>query len=326
MALARRTLLGAAFAAHTLAVPSIGRAQGWAPSRTVTILIPFAAGGATDVMGRLIANPMSQKLGQTVVVENMAGGSGGVAAARVLRTAADGHMLFLGHVGVFALNYHLFNRLPYGQDDFAAIGMVATNPMILLTSRNSGITNMAQLRQAATTRRLSIGSSGLGTTLHMGGVMANQALGGGGDLIPYRGGGPALNDLYAGVLDVVVDQALTALPALDNGAKAIAVTGPSRLPQIPDVPTTTEAGLPGLSLEVWNILTAHKNTPAPIIAACNEALNTALDDAHVKTRFAAASARVPNGAERSPEYAANFMRSEAESWGRFIREARIERE
>ena len=326
MVLSRRTLMGAAAAVPSLAAPRSGRAQPWAPSRTVTILIPFAAGGATDVMGRLIAAPMAAKLGQTVVVENMPGGSGGVAAARLFRTPADGHMIYLGHVGTYALNQHLFNRLPYDPADFAPVGLVATNPMILLTSRQSGITDMAQLRQAASTRRLSIGSSGLGTTLHMGGVMANQALGGGGELIPYRGGGPALNDLYAGVLDVVVDQALTALPALDNGAKAIAVTGPVRLPQIPNVPTTTEAGLPGLSLEVWNILGVPKTTPAPIVATLNEALKAALDDAHVKARFAAASARLPNGPERSPEYAANFMRSEAEAWGRFIREARIERE
>ncbi|MBC7432270.1 MAG: tripartite tricarboxylate transporter substrate binding protein [Rubritepida sp.] len=318
----RRTLLATA-TLGTLATPALAQ---WAPSRTVTILIPFAAGGATDVMGRLIAQPMAAKLGQTVVVENMAGASGGVAAARVARSPADGHLLFLGHIGVFAFNAHLFQRLAYDPADFIPTGLVATNPMVLLVSRNSGITNIEQLRERGRAGRLSIGSSGLGTTLHMGGVMVNRALGGGNTLVPYRGGGPAINDLHAGVLDVVIDQALTALPAVEAGARPLAVTGPVRLPQIPDTPTTREAGLPGLDLEVWNILTAVRGTPAPILAAVTEALGAALDDGGVRARFAAASARIPAVAERGPAFAANLVRTENVRWGQFIREAGIERE
>lgn len=319
MTLKRRTLLTTA-----LATPAL--AQSWAPSRTVTILIPFAAGGATDVMGRLIAQPMSQKLGQTVVVENMAGASGGVAAARVARSPADGHLLFLGHIGVFAFNQHLFSRLAYDPADFIPAGLVATNPMVLIVSRQSGITTMDELKARGRAGRLSIGSSGLGTTLHMGGVMVNKALGGGNTLVPYRGGGPAINDLHAGVLDVVVDQALTALPAVDAGARPIAVTGATRLPQIPNTPTSREAGLGELDLEVWNILTAVRGTPAPILAAVTEALNAALDDVHVRARFDAASARAPAPAERGPAFAVNLVRTEQTRWGQFIREARIERE
>lgn len=319
----RRTLLATALAAP-LASPALS--QAWAPSRTVTILIPFAAGGATDVMGRLIAQPMSTKLGQSVVVENMAGASGGVAASRVARSPADGHLLFLGHIGVFAFNPYLFNRLAYDQADFTATGLVATNPMVLLVSRQSGITSMDQLRERGRAGRLSIGSSGLGTTLHMGGVMVNRALGGGNTLVPYRGGGPAINDLHAGVLDVVIDQALTALPAVEGGARPLAVTGPVRLPQIPTVPTSREAGLAELDLEVWNILTAVRATPAPIMAAITDALNFALDDAHVRGRFEAASARIPEGRERGPAHAAELVRAENARWSTFIREAGIERE
>ncbi len=324
MSLTRRTLLATALATPALVTPAL--AQGWAPSRTVTILIPFAAGGATDVMGRLIAQPMSQKLGQTVVVENMAGASGGVAASRVARTPADGHLLFLGHIGVFAFNQSLFNRLAYDPADFAPAGLVATNPMILLASRQSGITTMDQLRERGRAGRLSIGSSGLGTTLHMGGVMVNKALGGGNTLVPYRGGGPAINDLHAGVLDVVIDQALTALPAVEGGARPLAVTGPVRLPQIPNTPTTREAGLPELDLEVWNILTALRTTPAPIMAAVTDALNFALDDTGLRARFDAASARIPNAAERGQAFATNLVREEVVRWSQFIREAGIDRE
>ena len=314
----RRTLLATCLATPTLAQ--------WAPSRTVIILIPFAAGGATDVMGRLIAQPMAARLGQSVVVENMAGASGGVAAARVARSPADGHLLFLGHIGVFAFNPYLFQRLAYNPADFVATGLVATNPMILLVSRQSGITTMDQLKERGRAGRLSIGSSGLGTTLHMGGVMVNKALGGGNTLVPYRGGGPALNDLHAGVLDVVIDQALTALPAVEGGARPLAVTGPVRLPQIPDTPTTRQAGLQELDLEVWNILTAVRGTPAPILAAVTEALGVALDDAGVRARFGAASARIPAPEERGPAFAANLVRAENARWSQFIRDAGIERE
>lgn len=309
-------------------VPLAARAQtAWQPSRTVTIVIPFAAGGATDVMGRLVAGPMGTKLGQTVVVENVAGASGGIAASRVARTTPDGQVLLLGHIGVFALNPSLFNRLPYDPvGDFTPVGLVATNPMVLLVSKQSGITGIEGLRDKARTGRITIGSSGLGTTLHMGGVMLARAIGGQGDLIPYRGGGPAINDLHAGVLDVVVDQALTAIPAIDGGARPLAVTGPVRLANLPDVPTTQEAGLAALDLEVWNILAVPRATPANITAALSEALSAALDDATVKARFDTYSARPPRGAERGPAAAAALVQAEQAKWARFIREAGIEKE
>ncbi|HZH48080.1 MAG TPA: tripartite tricarboxylate transporter substrate binding protein [Roseococcus sp.] len=328
----RRAALAAALSLPALRAHAQGGAQGgaaasWQPTRTVSILCPFAAGGATDVMGRLVAGPMGQRLGQPVVVENMPGASGAVAAARVARAAPDGHQLLVGNVGVFALNPFLFSRLTYDPvNDFAPIGLIGTNPMVLLVSRQSGITSVAQLRERARTGRLTIGSSGLGTTLHMGGVMLTQTLGGAGDLIPYRGGGPAMNDLHAGVLDVIVDQAITAIPAIAGGAIALAVTGPARLPQIAAVPTAQEAGLPGLTLQVWNILAAPKATPPHIVRAHADALSAALDDPTLVQRFATYSAIAPQGAERGPEAAAALVARENTYWAEFIRTARIERE
>jgi tripartite-type tricarboxylate transporter receptor subunit TctC len=321
--ISRRALLATGAAA--LAAPAA--AQSWTPSRSITLLIPFAAGGTTDAMGRLLAGPLGARLGQSVVVENMPGGSGQIAAARVARSAPDGHFLLVGHIGVFALNPNLFNRLTYDPiADFVPVGLIGTNPMVLLVSRQSGITSIAELRERARSGRLTIGSSGVGTTLHMAGVMMVQALGGKGDLIPYRGGGPAINDLHAGVLDVVVDQALTSIPAMQGGARALAVTGPRRLAEIPDVPTTAEAGMPGLDLSVWNLLAAPKGTPAPVVNALAIALDGALEDPLLRQRFATYSAVAPQGAERGPEAAANLIRSEGERWGRLIREAGIERE
>ncbi|WP_424813672.1 Bug family tripartite tricarboxylate transporter substrate binding protein [Roseococcus sp. YIM B11640] len=321
--ISRRALIAAG--SMSLAAPAI--AQSWSPSRTVTLLIPFAAGGATDVMGRLIAGPMTAKLGQSVVVENMAGGSGQVAAARVARSAPDGHTLLVGHIGVFALNPHLFKRLTYDPvQDFSPVGLIGTNPMVLLVSRQSGITSIAQLRERARNGRLTVGSSGVGTTLHLGGVMTVQALGGAGDLIPYRGGGPAINDLHAGVLDVVVDQAITAIPATQGGARALAVTGTQRLAQIPDVPTAAEAGMPTLDLLVWNLLAAPRGTPREAILALSDAVSFALEDETLKQRFATYSAIAPRGAERGPEAAAELIRTEGERWGRILAAAGIEKE
>lgn len=326
----RRALLAAAPAA-LLAAPALAQAV-WRPERTITMICPFAAGGATDVMGRLAAGPMGARLGQSVVIENVTGASGAIGAARAARAATDGHTILVGHVGIFAFNQHLFHRLAYDPiADFVPIGEIGTNPMVLLVSRQSGIQSIEQLRARARTGRLSVGSSGVGTTLHMGGVMVKQAVAGGAradniELIPYRGGGPAMNDLLGGVLDVVVDQAITAIPAIDGGARPLAVTGPRRLPRIAEVPTTAEAGLPALDLSVWNILAAPRGTPAPIVNALADALSFALDDAQVRARFATYSAIAPEGAARGPEAAAALVRREAERWGVFIRQAGIERE
>jgi len=325
--LAAPVLAAPLLAAPLLAAPGLAAPALAQSSRPVVLLIPFAAGGATDVMGRLAAGPMAQRLGQAVVVENMPGGSGAVAAARVARAAPDGQMLLVGHVGVFAFNQHLFQRLAYDPlADFAYVGEIGTNPMVLMASRQSGITSIEQLRARGRTGRLTIGSSGVGTTLHMGGVMAKQAIGGEGDLIPYRGGGPATNDLLAGVLDVIVDQAITAIPTVDAGARALAVTGPRRLPRLPEVPTTAEAGLPGLDLSVWNVIAAPRATPAQTVATLADALSHALDDASLRARFATYSAIAPEGAARGPEAAAALVRRESERWGAFIRSASIERE
>ncbi len=218
----------------------------------------------------------------------------------------------------------VFQRLAYDPlTDFVPIGEIGTNPMVLLVSRQSGIASVEQMRARGRAGRLSVGSSGVGTTRHMGGVMVRQAIAGGARadnvaLIPYRGGGPAINDLLGGVLDVVVDQAITAIPAIDGGARPLAVMGPCRLPRIAEVPTTAEAGLPALDLSVWNILAAPRGTPGTVVGA--------LADATVRARFATYGAIAPEGAARGPEAAAALVRREAERWGVFIRGAGIERE
>ncbi|UPY35872.1 tripartite tricarboxylate transporter substrate binding protein [Sediminicoccus sp. KRV36] len=296
------------------------------PEGPITLLIPFAAGGATDVLARLIAPALAQRLGAEVVIENMAGESGQRAIGQLTHAAPDGRTLLIGNLGTFAFNPHLFERLAYDPlVDLNPIGLIGTNPMVLLASRVSGITDVAGLRRLAREGRLSIGSAGRGSALHMGGVMLMRALGDGGELVTYPGGGPALEDLQAGLLDIMVDQAITAIPATHLGARAIAVLGPQRLPEIATVPTAAEIGLAMPELAIWNMLAAPAGTAAPIIATLAQALEGALEDEMVARRLATDSVITPEGAERGPVAAAALIRAEHARWGAFIHAARMER-
>jgi tripartite-type tricarboxylate transporter receptor subunit TctC len=305
-----------------LAVPPLARA-----AEPVTLLIPFAQGGATDRLGRLMAPRLAQHLGTSVTVENMAGESGQVAIRHLLATPADGRLLVIGNPGLFAFNPHLFPRLAYDPlADLAPVGLIGTNPMVLLASGLSGITDMPSLRRQASQGRLSIGSAGRGSTLFMGGVMLMRALGDGGELVTYPGGGPALEDLQAGLLDVMVDQAITAIPATHLGARAIAVLGPQRLPDIATVPTAAEIGLAMPELAIWNALAVRAGTPFAVIETLARALDASLGDEMLARSLAADSVITPEGMERGPAAAATLIRAEHARWGAFIRAARMERE
>ena len=326
----RRTLLRAARAAALAAAPpAAASAQtGWTPARSVTLVVPFAAGGTTDAMARLVAGPMGRTLGQPVVVENTTGAGGTIGAARVARAAPDGHTLLFAHVGVLAVNPHLYDRLQYDpRRDFRPVGLVGTNPMVLLVSGRSGITTLEGFRERARRGGLMAGTSGTGTTLHLGAVQAFAAAGGRGEMIPYRGEAPALNDLIAGTVDMIVSQGFNAIPPVLAGrALALAVTGPSRLPELPGVPTAAEAGLPGLDLQVWNAVVLPRGVPDAVAAAHTAALAAALDDPQVQARFAQFSARAPAPAERTPEHLAALIEAEGRRWGELLRAAGVEKE
>lgn len=330
----RRTLLRAALAAagagaaSPIAAPPAAAQTGWAPARPVTLVVPFAAGGTTDAMARLVAGPMGRALGHPVVVENTTGAGGTIGATRVARAAPDGHTLLFAHVGVLAVNPHLYDRLQYDpRRDFRPVGLVGTNPMVLLVSNRSGIATLDGFRERARRGELTAGTSGTGTTLHLGALQAFAAAGGRGEMIPYRGEAPALNDLIAGTIDLIVSQGFNAIPpALAGRARALAVTGPSRLPELPGVPTATEAGMPGLDLQVWNAVVLPRGTPDAAAAAHTAALAAALDDPQVQARFAQFSARAPAPPERVPEHLAALMEAEGRRWGELLRAAGVEKE
>lgn len=318
--LTRRRLIGASLAL-LLAPPALA----WQPPGPVTLIIPFAAGGATDRLAELIAPALSARLGVPVLIEHRAGDAGQRAMRDMLAAPADGRFLVLGNLGLFAFNPHLFERLSYDPlADLTPIGLLGTSPMILLASQHSGITDIASLRRQAERGPLTIASAGRGSTLHMGGVMLMRALGNGGELVPYSGGGPAREDLEAGLLDIMVDQAITAIPATHLGARAIAVLGPQRLPELATVPTAAEIGLAMPELAIWNLLAIRAGAPPAVIEGLAGALEGLLGDEMVAQRLAAESMIPPEGAERGPLAAAELIRAEHARWGRFIRAARME--
>jgi len=293
----------------------------WQPARPLTLVVPFAAGGTTDVLARLIAAPMSHHFGQPVVIENVTGASGNIGAARVARAAPDGHTALMAHVGLLAINRHLFRSMPFdAEHDFAPVGLVCTNPMALLVSVRAGIPDIGALTARARAGRLRIATSGNGSTLHIGALQFLGAVGGEGDLIPYRGGAPAVNDLLAGVVDMLVEQAASAIPNQQGGlARALLVTGTQRLPGIPDVPTAAEAGLPSMDFEVWNGIVLPKATPAPIVSAWSAAVATALSDSDVRARLEQQSSRLPSAAERSPDHLGELIARDGRKWGDLLR-------
>ncbi len=325
MILGRRRLAAVAAAAASSAFGRQATAQTaipWRPSRPVTLVVPFAAGGTTDAMARLVAQPLGQYFGQSVVVENVTGASGNIGAARVARSPGDGHTAMLTHVGVLAINQHLFNNMPFDATrDFAPVGLVCTNPMALLVSARSGIADLPALIARARAGNLRIATSGNGSTLHIGALQFLAAVGGRGDLIPYRGGAPAVNDLLAGVVDMLVEQAVSAIPNQQGGqAKAMLVTGQARLPAMPDVPTAAEAGLPSMDFEVWNGIVLPRSASGEVISGWSAGLAAALSDATVRGRLEQFSARLPNHDEQAPSHLGRLIAADGEKWGQLLRD------
>jgi tripartite-type tricarboxylate transporter receptor subunit TctC len=326
----RRHLLAGAVTAGAMPASRGALAQSaerWVPSRPVTIVVPFSPGGTTDVMARLIAGPMARHFGQPVVVENVTGAGGNIGAARVARAEPDGHTALLAHIGVLSVNQHLYRNMPFdAARDFAPVGLLCTNPMLLLASARSGIADLEDLKARARRGRLRVATSGNGSTMHLAALQFLRAVDGKADLIPYRGGGPAVNDLLAGTVDVLLEQALGGTPhVLGGGAKAFAVTGPARLEALPAVPTADEAGLRGLDIQIWNALVLPRGAAPAAVAAHNAALAAAMDDEGVRSRFVQFAARLPDRDERTPAFLARLMTRDSERWGELLRAAGVER-
>jgi tripartite-type tricarboxylate transporter receptor subunit TctC len=308
----RRTLIAAALAASAT-LPAYAQSF---PTRPIAMIVPFAAGGPTDAVARLISEAMGRELGQSVVVENIGGAGGTLGAAKVAGARPDGYVLLLHHIGM-ATAPILYRRLPYDATGFETIGLVTPVPMTIVVPKDHPARTFQELVAWIREKKddVNLGNAGLGAASQLCGTLLQHILQTPMTTIPFRGTGPAMTELLPGRLHVMCDQTTNTVEQIKGGGiRALAVTTPARLDVLPDVPTTAEAGMPELQVAVWHGLYAPKGTPAAVIARLNQALLVALRDEKVVARFAQLGT-APEPAERvTPAAHRAFWTAELAKW------------
>jgi tripartite-type tricarboxylate transporter receptor subunit TctC len=306
-----------AVVAGVLGLVGSASAQTW-PARPITMVIPFAAGGPTDVLGRVMGERMSQILGQQVVIENVGGAGGGTGSQRVARAEPDGYTFVLGTVGTHAQNQTLYKKPLYNAaTDFQPVGLIAEVPLILITRKDFPASSFEEFvaYSKANQDKMTYGSAGAGSATHLGCVLLDSAMGTKIQHVPYRGTGPAMQDLQGGRIDFLCEIVSTALPQIQGGAvKAMATMTKARSPVLPDLPTIHEKGIPNFEALTWNAFFLPKGTPEPIAKKLHEAMLQAMDSPMVKERLQGLGAVLVAPERRSPEYLAGFVTSEIEKW------------
>jgi tripartite-type tricarboxylate transporter receptor subunit TctC len=325
----RRTLLAAGAASGLAALPFAATAQAY-PSKPITVIVPFAAGGPTDALARILCQRMGEVLGQQMIVENVGGAGGTIGVNKAAKAAPDGYTLAFTHMGTLAVNIALYKSLPYdSQKDFEPIGLGGTNPMVLVTKKDLPAKDFKEFMAyvKANEKKTQYGMAGIGAASHLGGLMLNSMMKVDVLEIPYKGTGPALNDLISGQFDYMVDQAVNVLPQIKSGnIKALGVSTLKRLPQLPDVPTIDEAGLKGYEVTIWNGFFAPKGTPKDVIAKLNQALVATLADEKVKVRLTELAVELPTGQESTPEALASQLKASIDKWVPAVRAAGVKPE
>ena len=310
--------LVAALAGTVLLGATAAQAQPAYPTRPITMIVPFAAGGPTDGLARLVAQAMSTDLGQQIVVENVGGAGGTVGSARATKATPDGYTLLFGHAGTHAASVGLYKKLPYDPvNDYEHIGEAGDAPQILIVKKDLPVSNLKEFVDyvKANQDKMNFGTAGVGSASHLGGVMLNVALGTNVKAVNYRGAGPAMNDLLAGTLDYMIDVSTTALPQIQGGTvKPIAVMRTKRISALPDLAASPEGGVAGLDFSVWNVIMAPKGTPRPIVDRLNLALRNGLKDEKVSARLTELAIELPDEARLSPEGAKAHVKAEIEKW------------
>jgi len=299
------------------------------PSRPITMVVPFAAGGPVDTVARILSEPMRATLGQSIIVENVTGAAGSIGVGRVARAARDGYTLSIGHWSTHVVNGAIY-PLPYDLlRDLEPIVLLPSNPMIVVSKSAVPAKNLNEFVGwiKANEGKVSAGTAGAGSATHVAGVYFQNITGTRFQFVPYRGTGPALQDLVAGQIDFIVDQASNSLQHVRDGKiRAYAVTASARLPSAPDIPTVAEAGLPSLDISVWYGLWAPKGTPKEIIAKLNAAAVQALSEPAVRQRFAELGLDMPPRDRLTPEALAAYQKAEIEKWWPVIKDANIKTE
>src|SRR5471032_2533117 len=277
-------------------------AQGEYPVRAITLIVPFAAGGPTDVVARIVGNHMSRTLGQPIVIENVVGAGGTTAGTRAMRSPPDGYTIMMGHMGTHAASVAFYPSLAYSpSNDFEPIGMAAGMPVLILARKDFPAKDLNEfvsyLRDNGS--KLNMAHAGVGSVAFTTCLLLNSIVGIKPTMTPFQGTGPAMNALVAGRVDYMCDQVVSAVPQIQAGTiKAYAVGTAARNPALPDVPTSIEAGLPEFQASAWNALFAPKGTPQAIIVKLNAALGLALDDKDTRKELLDLGSDIPNPEER----------------------------
>ncbi|NVD41540.1 tripartite tricarboxylate transporter substrate binding protein [Ensifer sp. HO-A22] len=323
--LTRRAALALGFTALTVfGSGTQASAQGF-PDRAVTLVVPFAAGGSTDVVARIVAQKMSEDLGQQVIVQNVAGAGGNLGADNVARADPDGYTILMGTVATHALNPLILKTKPYDPEkDFAPISLLVVVPNVLVVNSELPAKTVEELLALLKAKpdEYAYASSGNGTPLHLSGELFKKMAGVNMQHIPYKGAGPALNDVIGNQVPIMFDNLPSSSGHIKAGTlRALAVTTAERAPSFPDVPTVAEAGIPGYETYTWNALFAPANTPEPVVARLNEAANKALADPAVVERMKEFSATIVGS---TPAELGAHVKAELAKWTPVVRDANIQ--
>lgn len=316
-ALAAAVVLGSGLLAT---VPAA--AQAAYPNKTITIIVPFSAGGTTDILARIVGQALTTELGQTVVVDNRAGAGGNIGGQAAARASADGYTLFMGTVGTHAINASLYKKMPFDPiKDFAPLTRVANVPNLLVANPAQPFKNVKELIAygKAHPGQLNFGSSGNGTSIHLSGELFKTMAKVDMQHVPYKGSAPAMTDLLGNQIAIMFDNMPSAIQHVRSGKlRAIAVTTAKRSPELPDVPTIAEAGVPGYEATSWFGLFAPAGTPPAVISKLNTAVVKVLANSEIKKKINEQGAEVYS---ETPEQFAAFIQKESVKWGKVVRDS-----
>ena len=298
------------------------------PNKPINLIVPFAAGGPTDALARVLTARMGEALGQTMIGENVGGAGGTIGVNKAAKATPDGYTILFAHMGTLAVNIALYKTLPYdSQKDFEPVGLGGTNPMVLVAKKDLPVKDFKEFEAyvKANQKKAQYGMAGIGAASHLGGLMLNSMMKVEVLEIPYKGTAPALNDLMSGQFDYMVDQAVNVLPQIKAGTiKALGVSTLKRLPQLPDVPTIDESGLKGYEVTIWNGFFVPKGTPKTVSEKLNKALVAALGDEKVRARLIEQAVDLPEPKDATPEALAAQLKASIDKWVPAIKAAGVQ--